>query len=536
MTKRKAILYLRVSTDEQAEKGYSLKHQDDRLRQYCDFQNIEIVALFKDDYSAKTFERPQFKKLIEFIKGNRNAADLLLFLKWDRFSRNIAEAYAMINRLNRFGVEPQAIEQPLDLNIPENKIMLAFYLAATEVENDRRSLNTIAGMRRAMKEGRHVNMAPKGYRNVRNEFNKPIIEPSNDAPIVTWIFEEIARGVYNVMEIWRMAKEKGLKIGKSQMWTMVRNPVYCGKIYIAAYKDEEEKLVSATHDALISEDLFADVQDVLHGRKRKGPVKNTMKEELPLRGHLVCKKCGNKLTGSASKGNGGRYFYYHCSKGCNERFKAKEANETFTHFLEEISYRKASIQVFQESIKTYAKVDDDNKSKQGKLLQLEIIKHKERIDNAQQMMLDGQLEPSDYRDVKNRYTNLIEGLERKQRDIKDIDANLYEMVDFSAKLLSNLPKHFTGVDLKGKQQIIGSIFPERLVFQENKYRTIRENEVVKLMCYPSKPSSKKDKKITPDNGGNSTVVPRTGFEPAHPCERCHLKAVRLPISPSGLFC
>lgn len=31
------------------------------------------------------------------------------------------------------------------------------------------------------------------------------------------------------------------------------------------------------------------------------------------------------------------------------------------------------------------------------------------------------------------------------------------------------------------------------------------------------------------------IVPGTGFEPAHPCERCHLKAVRLPISPPGLF-
>ena len=41
----------------------------------------------------------------------------------------------MINQLNKLGVEPQAIEQPLDLNIPENKIMLAFYLAAPEVEN-----------------------------------------------------------------------------------------------------------------------------------------------------------------------------------------------------------------------------------------------------------------------------------------------------------------------------------------------------------------------------------------------------------------
>ncbi len=92
------------------------------------------------------------------MKKHRNSADLILFLKWDRFSRNVAESYVMISKLAKMGIEPQAIEQPLDMSIPESKIMLAIYLAAPEVENDRRSLNTIAGMRKAMKEGRHVNM------------------------------------------------------------------------------------------------------------------------------------------------------------------------------------------------------------------------------------------------------------------------------------------------------------------------------------------------------------------------------------------
>ncbi len=59
----------------------------------------------------------------------------------------------MISTLRRLGVEPQGVEQPLDLSIPENKIMLAFYLAAPEVENDRRALNVFHGMRRAKKRG-----------------------------------------------------------------------------------------------------------------------------------------------------------------------------------------------------------------------------------------------------------------------------------------------------------------------------------------------------------------------------------------------
>ena len=83
--KQKAYLYIRVSTDEQAEKGYSQKHQDDRLRQYCEHHNIEIVGSFWEDYSGKTFDRPEFNKFIEHLKRNRISTDSLRTRTTPRF-------------------------------------------------------------------------------------------------------------------------------------------------------------------------------------------------------------------------------------------------------------------------------------------------------------------------------------------------------------------------------------------------------------------------------------------------------------------
>jgi site-specific DNA recombinase len=106
-----------------------------------------------EDHSAKTFNRPEWNKMLRDLRTQKNEIGLILFAKWDRFSRNARGAYQMISQLRKFGVEPYAIEQPLDFSIPENKMMLAFYLAAPEVENDRRALNTFLAMRRAKKEG-----------------------------------------------------------------------------------------------------------------------------------------------------------------------------------------------------------------------------------------------------------------------------------------------------------------------------------------------------------------------------------------------
>jgi len=121
----------------------------------------------------------------------------LLFIKWDRFSRNATESYEMLKMLKLVEVEAQAIEQPLDLNIPENKLMLALYLASPEVENDRRALNVSVGMRRAAKEGRWVVKAPLGYSNKRDENNRPVIVHSKYADCIRQAFEAIETGEYS---------------------------------------------------------------------------------------------------------------------------------------------------------------------------------------------------------------------------------------------------------------------------------------------------------------------------------------------------
>lgn len=512
---QKAILYVRVSTDEQAS-GYSLQHQEDRLRLYCQYKEIEIVDIYTEDHSAKSFVRPAFNKLLEYLKVNRGKTDLLLFLKWDRFSRNAGDAYTMINRLNKLGVEPQAIEQPLDLSVPENKLMLAFYLAAPEVENDRRSLNVIAGMRRAMKSGRHVNMAPIGYKNVRNELNEPAIVPGKDAELVRWVFEETAKGEKNVIDVWREAKAKGLRVARSNIWNLLKNPIYCGQLHIPAYKDEKETLIKAAHEPVISEELFNDVQDVLNGRKKKHPVKQSLQEELPLRGFLQCPRCDNPLTGSASKGNGGRYYYYHCQKGCKERVKADLVNDKFLLELEGIRANRNVIDLFEEVMLDYAKQAGAEKTKTIKQLRDEMDKNQTRLNQAQQLLLDGSIEPGDYKEIKTRYEMQNRQLERKQQELTAMDDNLKNYIIHGVRLLKNLPEYYSNATLPAKRQIIGSIFTEKLVFEENAYRTTRRNEVVELICSTAKDLQGSKNWTAPANRGLSNLVIPLGLEPRTP--------------------
>jgi len=56
---------------------------------------------------------------------------------------------------------------------------------------------------------------------------------------------------------------------KNNFLLLVRNPVYCGKIQIPAYKDEEQSIIKGTHEPLVSEELFEKVQDTLNGRRKR---------------------------------------------------------------------------------------------------------------------------------------------------------------------------------------------------------------------------------------------------------------------------
>ncbi len=510
----KAILYIRVSTDEQADKGYSLKHQEERLRKYCEMHNIEVIEIHQEDYSAKTFNRPTFTKLLMGLKRHRAKADLLLFTKWDRFSRNTGDAYGMINTLHKLGVDPQAIEQPLDLTIPENKIMLAFYLAAPEVENDRRALNVFVGMRRAKKEGRWMATAPRGYKNVISEDNKKTIVPSQDAPIIKWAFEELAKGLLLVDDIRKKCNAKGLKCSKNNFWHLIRNPVYYGKLHIPAYKEEDEMITQGIHEPLITEALFNKVQDVLRSRGRKKKYRISIKEELPLRGFLRCPKCNNNLTGSASTGGSGiKHFYYHCTKGCPERVKAFIVNDSFSDHLKNMVFRLEAHDLYQDVMREIFESNTGTKVVSQKEIQAEIEKNRERLNNAQQMMLDGELSPEDYKAIKRRYEPIIDGLVRQHMESSGIEGEFKRYLKKGVQFVKTLDSVYDAATLEHKQLIIRSIFKENFVFENNEVRTEKKNELVSLISQISAGYSA-NKNGTGDNFDLQShgVIP-LGFEP-----------------------
>ncbi len=514
--KKNAILYTRVSTDEQ-NNGYSPADQKDKLIRYCEHQDINVVGLYHDDESGKSFNRPEWKKIMAYLKLNKGKVDYIYFLKWDRFSRNAPEAYAELSKLNKLGVEARAMEQPLNLEIPEQKVLLAIYLTTPEVDNDRRALNIFHGIRRARKEGRWMGSRPLGYRNARDQFNKPVIVPEGglQEELVKKAFQDFSTGLYSTEELRKKYTKLGLKTSKNGFWNLLRNKAYIGKILVPAYKNEPDLWVDGIHEGLINETVFYACQDVIEGRKRKVPPQfKTIRAEFPLRGFLECPQCGKSLTASTSKGRNGYYSYYHCMHGCPERHKAEDINHAFEKLLKSFEFEEGPMMLLSEILKK--KYADQNRSNKAEIdaIKREIDRLDQRSKNARALMLDGDITAEDYKIMKKEIDETLQRLNvehhKSHREIVDLDKKLDHMI----RTLSNLVNLYEQGDVEIKRKLIGSIFPNKMVYEKNSVRTVELNPAVELIFSNVKRSRGRKKRKHTDFGVLSHRVEPEGFEPS----------------------
>jgi len=512
-----ADLYIRVSTDEQADKGYSQRSQEEVLRRYCEINNITIRKTIFEDHSAKTFIRPQWQGLLLNLRKQRGKVDLILFTKWDRFSRNAPDAYQMINTLKILGVEPQAIEQPLDMEVPENKMMLAIYLTAPEIENDRRALNTFYGLRRARKEGRWVSHAPVGYINRHDATGKKYIAiDPEQAEIMTWAFKEIAKGIYSTQQVYEKAAEMGLKCKRNNFYVAVRNPVYCGKILIVKYKEEAAHTVKGLHEGIISESLFYDVQDVLNGKRKVEKTKVHSPEMLPLRGFIKCSKCSRILCGSASKGRNGYYYYYHCSSACGCRYKAEDVNKVFSEVVQELTIEEKYAELFTAVIAdTYKSQNTTQLISRSELLK-EINDLNSRIAKARELLLNGDIDGADYKTIKSENEYKINVLEAKLADAAAMNSKTENIEPMLRKAITRFTQ-LNSIYLKSasyqKRELVGSMYPQKFTFEELQHRTALTSELYSCIYLINREIKGKKEGQATDFSCLPILAPEAGLEP-----------------------
>ena len=370
------------------------------------------------------------------------------------------------------------------------------------------------GIHGTLAKGKCANKAPRGYKNVRISKHETHVEiDTNTAPFIQAMFKEVAKGIETPCYIRRKFARKGYNIPESSFLEMLRNKFYIGKIRVPAYKGEPEYYVNGEHEAIIDEETFYKVQEILDGKRKKTPkLSKAINPDLFLRKFLICPVCGCALTGATSSGNGGKYTYYFC---CNNqkhiRMRAENVNEEFARYTAQLKPNKTVLDLYNEILKDLQNERKGESKKEAAALQNELSTVQKRINSIEDKYLDGDLTKEQYNRMLERYTKEASAMQQQIEMRENPNrSNIEPKLNYSINLINNIDSYIRNASVGVKIKLISSMFPEKIEFDGKTYRTNSYNKVLDLIYQQTNELRGIEKKNGESFSTFSASVPRPG--------------------------
>ena len=170
----RVALYARVSTEMQAEEGFSIEAQLNEMRGYAARQGWTVVAEFQDPgVSGSTLERPGLQAMLEGARSH--LFDIVLVHELSRLSRSLFDTFAIFDQLGREGVGFVSVREPqFNLSTPAGRMFLTVLSSINQYYLDMLKLHTRKAKRERARQGLYnASVAPYGYRHVGDARTPP---------------------------------------------------------------------------------------------------------------------------------------------------------------------------------------------------------------------------------------------------------------------------------------------------------------------------------------------------------------------------
>lgn len=299
-----ADLYIRVSTAEQADEGYSVGEQEERLRNYCSAMGIPVHAVHTDPgISGATLDRPGIRQVISDVETGR--CSKVIVWKLDRLSRSQKDTLVLLEDVFLAnGCSFVSLMESFDTSTPFGRCIVGILAAFAQMERENIKARTMMGKLARIKEGHfHGSHAPVGYRFQTSQDGALISNDLSVDPYAAGLVREVFRLFLSGWSISRisghMAETYGSQLYEWGRNTAVRrilsNPVYMGRVKAG------DEWCDGIHEAIVSEsDWHAAAAMLAHN---KALDKRSYTYKLPggyaadnlLTGLLFCGDCGARM-------------------------------------------------------------------------------------------------------------------------------------------------------------------------------------------------------------------------------------------------
>lgn len=335
---KRVVLYARVSSDSQEEKG-SIRTQIASAKRYCEQNSLTLTEQYLDDGETSRIplqERPAGSRLIADAKAGK--FDHLLIWKLDRIERDTRHTLNTLEYLSRLHVSVVSLSESIDTSTPTGLFFVTNLAAMNQLTRDNIRDNSRRGQERLVREGRWTGGRPAfGYQVVDGRLALDPIQ----SPIVKQIFEWYLGGK-RVRGIGVLLNATGIKHPMdwtkdiSRPWwdatvsNLLKNPIYTG--VFTWRKRTDRKKIAGKHTctktapdqqiivsipAIVSKKDFDRVQNTLV-KNRSDSFRNA-KHNYLLRTLMFCGECGYRYVGLTSGRKPWIKNYYRCSSHVGSR-------------------------------------------------------------------------------------------------------------------------------------------------------------------------------------------------------------------------
>lgn len=352
MNSNNAVIYLRVSTEEQVD-NFSLETQKSICIKEAVRRELKVVKTFREEgKSAKDITgRPALVQLLEYCRKNKGNVHAVIVYRLDRLSRQTADYLAIRKKLSDNQVTLYSATEPTG-DSPTEKLVETILAGFSQLDNDIRAERSRNGMKARFLAGYSNGRPPLGY---LMQDGVVVKDPETwDKVKASW--DLMATEAKSLNDMANYMNKLGLRYKRRSKSYLIRSQstsrIFRHKFYVGILTSNTYKLeVKGQHPPMITQAQFDKVQGILNGRSNKKiPQQLRIQDnpDFPLRRIVKCGKCGSGLTGAWSTGRCAKFPYYRCGKPCNHKsIRRQDVHDELIRSLKRIKPKPETKKLFK---------------------------------------------------------------------------------------------------------------------------------------------------------------------------------------------
>ena len=327
---KSAGIYIKVSTFDQAREGFSLREQEERLKEFCKFKRYNIYKVYQDaGISAKNDKRPAYQEMIEDVKkGNIN---VIVALKLDRLTRSVYDIEKLMKFVNDYECDIDCMADESNTTTSNGRMVMRIMTSVSQNEIEKCSERTKFGMAGAIKNGHIPNRTGLGFKRE----NKKLVPDPLTKDIIVRIFDLYLEGKSHQAIANIYNKEKVL--GKTNWYDSTIQKILSNELYKGDYVNGKRTKHPTYYENVIEPIVSKEKWESCQYQKLRNARHYERTATYLFTNKLKCSKCGNFLGGHATtKTNGKKYYYYKCNT-CKTYFNEIDIEKELKAFMLELA-------------------------------------------------------------------------------------------------------------------------------------------------------------------------------------------------------